>query len=183
MAKPTPNDRINLTKLTCLVIDDNALSLELISQIMTAFGIGKLIQHRSAEASMRVIMEQPVDLIITDGQMPGMDGYSFTRWVRGLEHAENRYAPILLLTGETRASYITRGRDVGASLVVSKPINPQALLDRLFWVSLDEREFVESDFYSGPDRRFKVVKLEDGVADRREGEVVAKPERLLNTGS
>ena len=61
-----------------------------------------------------------------------------------------------------------RARDCGANFVVTKPLAPRVLLDRIAWLGRETRGFVEiGDGYVGPDRRFKAYGPPAGEAGRR----------------
>jgi len=67
-----------------------------------------------------------VDVIITDINMPRMDGYGFIDQVR--RDPRNRAIPILVLTTETEPAKKQRARDAGATGWIVKPFDPQKLL-------------------------------------------------------
>jgi two-component system chemotaxis response regulator CheY len=52
-------------------------------------------------------------------------------------------------------------------MVIAKPISPAALYDRLSWVALNRRQFVDAPSYFGPDRRFKIKGYTGGVGRRK----------------
>jgi DNA-binding response OmpR family regulator len=58
------------------------------------------------------------------------------------------------MTSDTRESTIKTARDVGANMVVAKPMSPSSLYDRLSWIAFNPRNFVDAPTYFGPDRRF-----------------------------
>lgn len=177
------DSRINLSKATCLAVDDSAMALQVLSQVLSGFGIGRLLKSVTSSDAQRIAKENALDLIIIDGHMPNMDGYEFIQWLRREADNENRFVPILLLTGETRLSHVFRGRDCGANFVVAKPISPKVLLDRIYWMARDAREFIEAETYVGPDRRFKREGPPSGVAGRRRNDSadnVQGPERDLS---
>jgi hypothetical protein len=58
-------------------------------------------------------------------------------------------------------------------MVVAKPMSPASLYDRLAWVAFNPRQFVDSETYFGPDRRFKIEGYPGGVG-RRKGDKVAE---------
>lgn len=174
MLKPSGDGRINLSKATCLAVDDSAMVLEILAQVLSGFGIGKLIKAESAAEAQQAFNDNTLDLIIADGHMPEMDGYELIKWARAQTQSENRFIPILLVTGETRLSHVFRGRDVGANFVIAKPIIPKVLLDRLFWMARDKRDFIEAEAYVGPDRRFKREGPPAGIAGRRADDLTGK---------
>lgn len=160
------NTRINLEKLNVLLLDDNQQSLDILSQVLSGFGVRQIVKLTAAEEALKAVTRQVFDLIITDGSMPDMDGYEFIQKLRRLQNQSNAFIPVLLVTGHARESQIFKARDCGANFVVTKPITPKVLLDRIFWVAKEDRLFIETDTYAGPDRRFK-----------REGPPVGSPGR------
>jgi two-component system, chemotaxis family, chemotaxis protein CheY len=74
-----------------------------------------------------------VDVIITDINMPNMDGFEFIENVR--RDAAYKSTPILVLTTESGADKKTRAREAGATGWIVKPFDPQKLLDVIRKVS------------------------------------------------
>lgn len=147
--------RMNLSKASALVIDDNPQALELICSVLTGFGMREIARCESAAEAMELCKRQTFDLILTDGQMPGMDGYDFVRWLRREAGEQARLTPAVVITAHTRRTHVERARDCGANFIVAKPISPKVILERIFWVAQSSRMFVETDTYIGPDRRFQ----------------------------
>jgi hypothetical protein len=52
-------------------------------------------------------------------------------------------------------------------MVIAKPISPASLYDRLTWIALTPRQFVDAPTYFGPDRRFKIEGYPNGVGRRK----------------
>jgi hypothetical protein len=50
---------------------------------------------------------------------------------------------------------------------VAKPISPRIIMERLIWVARENRQFLQTDSYAGPDRRFHDEGLPEGVPGRR----------------
>ncbi len=76
-----------------------------------------------------VVQEQPPDLVLSDVEMPGLDGIELTRRLRALTCTAT--VPILLLTANNRLSTLLEGLEVGADDLLLKPFRPQELLARL----------------------------------------------------
>jgi DNA-binding response OmpR family regulator len=79
--------------------------------------------------------------------------------------------PVLVMSSDTRETAIRRARDVGANMVIAKPISPASLYDRLAWVALTPRQFIDAPTYFGPDRRFKIEGYPGGVGRRKSDKV------------
>ena len=79
----------------------------------------------------------------------------------------NAFTPAILVTGHTPRDKVEKARDCGANYIVTKPLTPLVLLERIIFVSRDPRPFVECDSYIGPDRRFKNMGPPPGTNGRR----------------
>ena len=56
-------------------------------------------------------------------------------------------------------------------MVIAKPLSPRSLYSRLLWAAENERAFIESPTYCGPDRRFKIEGFPGGVGRRAEDKI------------
>jgi len=169
-----PSTRINLEKATVLVLDDNGASLDILSQVVSGFGVKQLFRAETVADAQALIQGNTFDLVISDVQMPVTDGIEFIEWVRREGGENNRYVPVILVTGHTRTSQIFKLRDAGSNYVVAKPITPKVLLERIVWVAREERQFIECDTYIGPDRRFKHEGPPPGTDGRRKDDLPAE---------
>jgi CheY-like chemotaxis protein len=158
---------MNLKKAKVLLVDDNHYSLELILQILLGFRIQQTITCTSSVEARTVVESQNLDLIIADVEMPDEDGVALTEYVRSLTRLPNFTTPIILVAAHASIDAVTRARDAGANLVITKPVAPAILLSRIDWLARSNREFVRSENYRGPDRRFKNKPLPDGIEERR----------------
>jgi len=169
-----PSTRINLERATVLVLDDNGPSLDILSQVVSGFGVKQLHRAETVKDAQTLVATKTFDLIISDVQIPEVDGIEFINWLRREAPETNRYVPVILVTGHTRTTDIFRTRDAGANFTVAKPITPKVLLERIFWVAREERAFIECDSYVGPDRRFKYEGPPIGMEGRRRDDLPAE---------
>ena len=110
---------------TALVVDDSATMREMVSSTLKQAGFEPLAGANGQEA-LGQLTGQQVDLIITDLNMPVMDGLTFIRAVRARE--EYKFVPILMLTTESHADMKGLGKAAGATGWLVKPFNPEMLL-------------------------------------------------------
>ena len=80
----------------------------------------------------------------------------------------------VVVTGHTRISRVMKARECGAHFIVAKPITPAVLLQRIVWVSKDERLFIDCETYVGPDRRFRRLGPRPGIQGRRSDDLPAE---------
>ncbi|MGR4864944.1 response regulator [Caulobacter sp. LARHSG274] len=159
--------RINLEKVSVLIVDDSAPSLDLLAQVVSGFGVKTLQRAESAKVAQVHLRERTFDLVISAINMTGVDGYELVKWLRLGALEANRYVPVILVSGHTPPSQVFKARDSGANFTVAKPITPKVLLERILWAAREERQFIECDSYLGPDRRFKNEGPPIGVEGRR----------------
>lgn len=171
MARAAPTDRFSLTHSTVLLVDHKPQSLDMLSSIFHGFGVREQIKCASSDEAVKLVQQRKVDLILIDCSMPGMDGYDFTRWLRRETAPPLRHTPLIMLTGHAAQSKVQKSRDCGASFVVTKPLTPAVLLQRILWLGADEREFVECETYVGPDRRVRNFGPPIGIPGRRSGDL------------
>lgn len=173
MANPQAKVRINLDRAVVLVVD-NSLGLDILSSIFLGYGLRNLHRGRTVAEAMEIVQTYPIDLIVMESLMPDEDVYDFVQTLRRADLDENRFAPVVLLSAHTAVSRVKRGRDCGANFLISKPISAKVLLERILWVAREKRQFLETDTFVGPDRRFHDLGSPEGTVGRRKGDAAAK---------
>ena len=113
---------------TILTVDDSRTMRDMLLLTLTEAGY-KVIQAEDGVEGLAKLGEQQPDAIITDINMPRLDGFGFIEQVR----RDDRYrgVPILVLTTESELDRKERARKAGASGWIVKPFNPAKLLDAL----------------------------------------------------
>lgn len=159
----------NFDGAVTMVIDDSEFARELTIQALAGFGLKVRYSCSSAAEAIKLLKEVPIDLILVDSDMPGMSGYEFVRWLRRSGLEPNAYAPVVMTAAHVRRSKVTESRDCGANFLITKPFSSLTLLERIVWVSRDNRPFLEVGDYLGPDRRFNNAPYNG--AERRADEV------------
>ncbi|HEY9850652.1 MAG TPA: response regulator [Leptolyngbyaceae cyanobacterium] len=109
-----------------LVVDDIATELEIICRILQEAGITVERANDGDEALAR-IDESPPDLVILDVVMPTMNGFEVVRELRGNE--KTKHLPVVFCTQKNTAIDKIWGMDMGADAYVTKPFDPQQLID------------------------------------------------------
>jgi len=110
---------------TVLAVDDAMTMRKMVSFTLRSAGLEVIEATNGAEALQKLSGAQ-VDLIITDVNMPQMDGIEFTRQARAL--LRGRPVPILILTTESDQSKKELGRAAGATGWIVKPFQQEQLL-------------------------------------------------------
>ncbi len=92
---------------------------------------------RDGEAAWERIGAERFDIIVSDINMPGIDGYELCR--RAKVHATERHTPFVLLTDHNALTALVRGVEVGADDFILKPWTPAGLIGRIAAVLRDTR--------------------------------------------
>ena len=109
---------------TILVVEDNALNLELISDILDAHGY-RVQSATSGTDALKMVEDERPDLILMDIQLPGLDGLTITGIIK--EKPENSDLPIIALTAHAMRGDEEKAREAGCDGYISKPIDTRAV--------------------------------------------------------
>jgi len=109
-----------------LTVDDSSTMRQMITFTLKGANFEVLEAGDGVEA-LEVAKGKKLSLIITDVNMPRMDGITLVQRLRALP--EFRFTPILVLTTESDASMKQKGKEAGATGWIVKPFSPEKLLD------------------------------------------------------
>jgi CheY-like chemotaxis protein len=157
--------RLNLKGVSALVIDSDAFTRGLVTQMLRGFGLDAISTCETGTQGIAHLQQNYADLCIVEGVLPDMPSTDFIGWLRKQDKAM-RFIPVMVLTGYTQMGMVAAARDGGANSVVKKPVSPQALFDRINWMAKISRPFIETVSYIGPDRRIRNDIPPDGVYKR-----------------
>lgn len=115
----------NPMKKTIITVDDAATMRKMVA--FTLRGVGhEVLEASDGVDALELLKTRPVDLVITDVNMPRMDGIELTRQLRALPGYQR--TPILLLTTESAPEKKAEGRAAGATGWIIKPFQQDQLL-------------------------------------------------------
>jgi two-component system phosphate regulon response regulator OmpR len=111
-----------------LVVDDDDRIRALLKEYLARAGF-RVTAAADAAGARRQLGAVDFDLLILDVMMPGEDGFSLIRWLRG--EGPSRATPVLMLTARDGVGDRIEGLSLGADDYLSKPFEPQELLLRI----------------------------------------------------
>ena len=124
----TPSSQIGALKSKkVLLVDDNEITLKLVSNILESEGYRIITGNNGLEALKLALQEKP-DLIVTDYLMPEMDGMMLIKKLKS--QLATRYIPVIMLTSEEDADSEVSVIGAGADDYLIKPVNPKTFLAR-----------------------------------------------------
>ena len=112
---------------TALVVDDSPTMRQMVAFTLTNAGFKVVEAEHGKDAVNKVVAGPKMDIVVTDLNMPEMDGISLIKELRKM--AAFKFTPILMLTTESAIEKKQAGKEAGATGWIVKPFNPQKLLD------------------------------------------------------
>ena len=110
---------------TIMIVDDSASIRTVVGIALRGEGYA-VIEAKDGQDAINKLTGQKVNLIISDVNMPFMDGITFVKYVKQM--AAYRFTPIIMLTTESDESKKREGQAAGARAWVVKPFKPEQML-------------------------------------------------------
>ena len=113
-----------------LIVDDNPNNLFTLASVLRKLDNCAIIQAESGDAALAATIENSIDLILLDVQMPGMNGYITAKHLKMT--TRTRDIPIIFITAVYKSEeFIKHGYEVGAIDYLTKPLDDNQLLNRI----------------------------------------------------
>ena len=117
-----------MTRPRLLIVEDNLVNLELMTYLLAAAGFD-VSAVDSGLAALAALRERPVDLVVCDVQMPGMDGVQLLRELRA--HEDTSRLPVIAVTAAAMVGDRERFLAAGFDGYLAKPIDPQIFAEQV----------------------------------------------------
>jgi CheY-like chemotaxis protein len=125
------NAAINdLSFLRILLIEDNEANTIVATKFLNQWGI-QPDYATNGQMAVEMVQHQRYDLLLMDLQMPVMDGYTATRYIRSLEDVYFQKLPIIALTASAMSDVKQKLLEIGMNDYVTKPFNPPELYNKI----------------------------------------------------
>ena len=110
-----------------LIVDDSASMRKIVRKVlkMSGFDVSECLEAGHGIEALQVLERHPIDVVLTDLNMPEMNGIEFMRALRKDERWQD--LPVVLITTEARKEYIKEAIFLGARGYLRKPFKPEAV--------------------------------------------------------
>lgn len=127
------SDELNLQfydidELRVLVVDDSHMARKMITRVLDNLGIKIITPAKDGSEAIKILNEQAFDLVVTDYNMPEVNGLELTDFIRN--HPNISHLPILMVTSEANETYLSNVAQSGVNAMIDKPFEPD-LVKRL----------------------------------------------------
>jgi two-component system, chemotaxis family, chemotaxis protein CheY len=120
---------LNSTSSVVLLVDDNSLALAFMATSLKELGCSVLSAGNGQEALAILHSGPSVDLVVTDLQMPVMDGLELLRRIRASETL--KHLPVILCSGDMEEAMMNRAAEYGCACYLIKPVFPDVLFEQI----------------------------------------------------
>ncbi len=113
---------VPLEELKVLVVDDSPNARKFIRRVLTNLGVEDFIEAGDGTEAISILNDTMVDLVVTDYNMPQMDGQQLIEHIRN--QSWQRSVPIMMVTSESDAGRLAAVQEAGVSGICDKPFEP-----------------------------------------------------------
>jgi len=115
----------DLDGLRILLVDDSKLARKHIKRTLKSMGLDNITEAENGIEAVSILSESLFDLIVTDYNMPEMDGRELSAYIR--EQSNQSSVPIIMVTSEQNSSRLAAVQQAGVSAICNKPFEPESV--------------------------------------------------------
>ncbi len=122
-------DGSDFGSINVLVVEDETFSLRFVTRILETLGVASVLSAENGEQALEILKNSntPIDLVISDIEMPEMDGFELVRRIRYGAVPQYKDVPVLMLTGQDTDDNIKKGRFHKIDGFIIKPPKPELM--------------------------------------------------------
>ena len=111
--------------LRVMIVDDMGVSRGLVIQAIEEMGIWKNQAENDGRAAFAKLVADPVHLVLSDYNMPGMDGLELLKALR--QNRSTARIGFILVTGNPTPDLVTKGKELGVNNIIKKPFTTESM--------------------------------------------------------
>jgi two-component system chemotaxis response regulator CheY len=123
-------EHFDVHQIRVLLVDDSRLARNHIKRVLNNLGLMKVIEAVDGQQAINLLRDNMFDLVVTDYNMPDVDGRELTRYIR--EQSQQSHLPILMVTSESKDTHLANIEQDGVNALCDKPFEPQLVKQILF---------------------------------------------------
>lgn len=120
-----------MSEITVLIVDDSSVMRKIVERALRQAGLNltKVVEAGSGREGLEVLCQERVDLIVSDINMPNMDGLEFLRQIQSKSLAEG--VPVVMITTESGEDHVRDALAAGAQGYIRKPFTADQVRERV----------------------------------------------------
>ncbi len=117
------------TDIKILVVDDMSTMRRIIKTILNQLGYTNIDEAENGKQALAKLKKEKFDFVITDWNMPEMDGLSLVKAIRSDD--ELKHLPVLMVTAEAKKENVMEALKAGVNNYIVKPFTPEVLKEKM----------------------------------------------------
>jgi two-component system chemotaxis response regulator CheY len=120
-----------MSEVRTLIVDDSSVMRKIVERALRQAGLDPLVVHEACSGidGIEVLKTRQVDLILSDINMPSMDGLEFLRQIRAQQLAPG--VPVVMITTESSEEHVKAAIQAGAQGYIRKPFTAEQVKERV----------------------------------------------------
>jgi two-component system chemotaxis response regulator CheY len=120
-----------MDQVRALIVDDSSVMRKIVERALRQAGIGTLVVHEASSGTegLEVLRSASVDVILSDINMPAMDGLEFVRQIQAQKLAPG--VPVIMITTESSEEHVRQAITAGARGYLRKPFTAEQVKERV----------------------------------------------------
>ncbi len=120
-----------MSEIRALIVDDSSVMRKIVERALRQAGLDLEVVHEAGNGSegLELLRAQPIDLILSDINMPVMDGLEFLRQIRAQNLASG--VPVVMITTESSEEHVKQAIQAGARGYIRKPFTAEQIKERV----------------------------------------------------
>ncbi|MGB8260774.1 MAG: response regulator [Terracidiphilus sp.] len=120
-----------MSEVRTLIVDDSSVMRKIVERALRQAGLDPLVVHEAGSGTegLEMLRAKPVDLILSDINMPSMDGLEFLRQIRAQNLAPG--VPVVMITTESSEEHVRQAILAGAQGYIRKPFTAEQVKERV----------------------------------------------------
>ncbi|MGA7343132.1 MAG: response regulator [Terracidiphilus sp.] len=120
-----------MSEIRALIVDDSSVMRKIVERALRQAGLDPLVVHEAGSGTegLDLLRGRPVDLILSDINMPSMDGLEFLRQIQAQNLAPG--VPVVMITTESSEEHVKQAIQAGARAYIRKPFTAEQVKERV----------------------------------------------------
>ena len=120
-----------MKEIHALIVDDSSVMRKIVERALRQAGFDPMVVHEAGNGmeAIEILRAGPIDLILSDINMPAMDGLELVRQIRAQNLAPG--VPVVMITTESSEEHVRQAIAAGARGYIRKPFTPEQVKERV----------------------------------------------------
>ncbi len=120
-----------MSEIQTLIVDDSSVMRKIVERALRQAGLDSMHVYEAGNGAegLEILRSSPVDLILSDINMPAMDGLEFLKQIKAQNLAQG--VPVVMITTESSEEHVKQAIAAGARGYIRKPFTPEQVKERV----------------------------------------------------